>query len=345
MTGKFAQNSRVRRPITMRDVARHLHCDPSTVSRALRHEPTISQSRGEWIRQEAKRLGYRPDPVVSAFTAQVRGYRRRKGLGTIATVSRKRAKPDSCLFRGLQQEAEAHGYQVDSLAMDEMELKPRVLNRVLRARGIRMLIVLPVDWNTDYSGIDFASLAAARIGPSLKQPRLPMISANHFRNVHLACARLREQGHFRIGLSLSELTDQRLDGQWLGGYLAYCQMAGPRKTPPVFRPEQQNPEQFHQWICKQRLTAVLTPGHYYLRDWLHQAGRDHETWPVTLASLTGDQESSWPGIDERMEEVGAAAVRTVIARIQRNSTGVPDNSETILIEGRWRSGESTRPGG
>lgn len=75
-----------------------------------------------------------------------------------------------------------------------------------------MLIVQPVDWGADYSELDFASLAAARIGPSLKHPRLPMVSANHFLNARLACAQLREQGHFRIGMVCSARTDQRLDG-------------------------------------------------------------------------------------------------------------------------------------
>lgn len=98
------------------------------------------------------------------------------------------------------------------------------------------------------------------------------------------------------------------------------------------------PAGFRHWIRKHRLTAVISPGHYFLQDWLRQSARDSIEWPVQFASLTGNAESEGAGIDERMEEVGKAAVGSVIGQIQRNATGLQENPETIFIEGRWRRG-------
>jgi LacI family transcriptional regulator len=71
MSGKKNQ-----RPVNTRDIARVAGVNQSSVSRALRGDPNVSLKTQERIARIAEEMGYRPNPFVSAFTAQVRGYRR-----------------------------------------------------------------------------------------------------------------------------------------------------------------------------------------------------------------------------------------------------------------------------
>ena len=68
-------------PVRMREIAREVGVDASTVSRALRGDPRIGVGLSEKIRGAAERLGYRPNPLVSALMAN-----RRRGKTADAAV-------------------------------------------------------------------------------------------------------------------------------------------------------------------------------------------------------------------------------------------------------------------
>jgi DNA-binding LacI/PurR family transcriptional regulator len=71
------QSDQPERPVTMRDVAEKAGVNRCTVSRALRDDANVSKKRRQEIQKIAEEMGYRPNPFVQAFTAHVRGYRRR----------------------------------------------------------------------------------------------------------------------------------------------------------------------------------------------------------------------------------------------------------------------------
>jgi hypothetical protein len=61
----------------MRDVAHAANVSVSTVSKALRNDPTIPEGRCRSIQEMAERLGYRPHPMVAVLMAQMHHHRRR----------------------------------------------------------------------------------------------------------------------------------------------------------------------------------------------------------------------------------------------------------------------------
>ena len=63
---------------TIRDIARQAGVSKSTVARALSNAPRIAPETRLKIRTLAKKMGYRPDPVLSALAAN--RWRSRKGL-------------------------------------------------------------------------------------------------------------------------------------------------------------------------------------------------------------------------------------------------------------------------
>lgn len=48
------------------------------------------------------------------------------------------------------------------------------------------------------------------------------------------------------------------------------------------------------------------------------------------------------GVDQQMEEVGAAAVEQLVGLIRRGDRGAPKHPRTVLIEPRWVDGDTTR---
>lgn len=55
--------------ITLKDLAQKLGVSHTTVSLALRNHPSISSERKKEVSALARKLGYRPDPMLSALVA------------------------------------------------------------------------------------------------------------------------------------------------------------------------------------------------------------------------------------------------------------------------------------
>jgi len=85
-------NRKSQRPVTMRDVACAAGVAQSTVSRALSNAREIPVATRDRVRAAVLSLGYRPNPFVAAFTAQVRNYRRTPRGAAIAMLD--------CAMRG-----------------------------------------------------------------------------------------------------------------------------------------------------------------------------------------------------------------------------------------------------
>jgi hypothetical protein len=50
----------------------------------------------------------------------------------------------------------------------------------------------------------------------------------------------------------------------------------------------------------------------------------------------------WSGVDQQIENAGAAAVDLVIERLMTNDLGIPALPKTVLTQGAWRDGSTLR---
>ncbi|MCU0791263.1 MAG: helix-turn-helix domain-containing protein [Opitutaceae bacterium] len=72
----------------MRDIANLVGLDPSTVSLALRDHPRIAAATRERVRRAAAKLGYAPDPLLSALASYRRNVHERPVTATLGWVNR-----------------------------------------------------------------------------------------------------------------------------------------------------------------------------------------------------------------------------------------------------------------
>ena len=72
---------------TIRDVARAAGVAPATASLALRNCPRLRKTTCAKVQRAAKKLGYRPNAVVSQLLAQLRASRTPKYQATLGLIN------------------------------------------------------------------------------------------------------------------------------------------------------------------------------------------------------------------------------------------------------------------
>lgn len=342
-----------RKGATLREVALRAGVDVSTVSRAMRHDPRISGATRRQVEAAAKALDYHPNPYVTAFAAQMRRHRISSPRATIAVLD---VKPEPGLqqtwlrryLEGVEAEAAAQGFSVDRFRIGDPGLEtPTKVGRVLRARGIRGLVVLPVMVRTSLRGLPFETLAVATIDPSLRSPAMDRATPDYFQGMQLALDELRRLGRRRIGFCSNRPELVRIGRRWMGGYLAWqvehpeMEQLAPYLAPNLraYRTEALRAAQwrrmrddFARWLDHERPDAIISNLAHF-PSWLEELGRSSDD--VVFASLGIEDGKGGPGIDQRSDVVGAAALNLVSARIYRNDYGLPATPTTVHVPPRW----------
>lgn len=326
----------------MRTVAEAAGVATSTVSKALRGDPSIPEKRRAQIREIADKLGYRPHPMVSALMAQLHAGRRRSDPHCIAwvdlwTKNRKSVekKPDP-LLDGARERAKVLGYNIEVHYVLAEGISPARLRQILLARSQWALILPPSAESTMAYPIDMEGFAGVTIGTSVREPVLHRVSHNHHVGCRVACAKLREKGFRRIGFAMSPWMDQRMDVRWKAAYLA-SQLDWPEedRLPPLIVGEDQE-DAYRAWKDKHRPDVVIMAD-TYVAAWEKTVRRGERPLRTVWLVVDGLRRGIW-GIDYRSDLLGAAAVEMVIGQIHRHERGSPPVPHTLLIDGAWFEG-------
>jgi len=328
--------------ITMQEIADKAGVARSTVSKALRNDPTISNKRRAEIQKIAKRLGYHPHPMVATLMAQLHRVRRLEDPQKIAWVdmwpeSHSDSRISSILkplLQGAGRRAAELGYEIDVHRPAVEHINLDRLRNILIARCQWGLIIPPVPDSAMNLALDLKDLTAVTIGTSLHQPVMHRVSPNHFQGGEVACRELRGKGFRRIGLIISPAHNERVNGKWLGAYLAQQQdwPQGDRLVPLIVDSSQSS--LFFEWWRAEKPDAILIADQYVI-PWLKAKigigwGRPRVAWLVLQA---GDKKI-W-GVDYRATDLGSAAVDLLVGQIHLNARGAPSVPHTLLIDSVW----------
>lgn len=179
--------------VSIKDIAKAAGVSHSTVSRALRHSPLISEETGDRIRRLAAEMGYVPSAIARGLVTQ--------STRTIGLVVTTIADPFVAeIVRGVEEVALDHGYSVFLCNSNAQPQREIAAVRILRENRVDGVIV-----------------TSSRVGnlylPMLEEMKVPIVLINNQRagqyvwsvatdNVHggcLATEYLIELGHRRIG--------------------------------------------------------------------------------------------------------------------------------------------------
>ncbi len=317
----------------MRDVAHAANVAISTVSKALRNDPTIPEDRCKSIRQIAERLGYRPNPMVAALMAQMHHHRRRSDPHHLAWIdlwAGAKGKRDAIsmdrILDGARTRAGELGYGLEIYQTGPDEKSLERLKRTLTARGQWGVIVPPVPESAARLSLDLRGLSAVTIGTSLHEPCMYRVSPNHFQGAAGAFERVLGMGFSRPGLVVSPAMHERVDGRWLGGFMA-CRQRLPeqdRVAPLLVDPSDR--KALVRWWKHERPDVILVAE---ALNW------PPSTQPATAWLMLNGKPRDLGGMDYQPQELGRVAVEVVVAQIHRNERGTPQIPQTVLIDGVW----------
>lgn len=332
----------------MQTVADEIGCTRMTVSLALRNDPVIPEQTRTRIRDMANKLGYRPNPLVSALMAQRAG-RRGDGTGTVMgmLVYSRQARwwENNRYFgpmvHGFEKRAFELGYRTEAFMAASPDLPPKRLHKILTARNIRALMVLPMPPENKRAELPWEHYVAATMGTSLEYPQMDRVTGDSFKDTWTALEKIQTLGYERPGFVVPEETSFRNAHHYLAAFLAF-QKITPRMAgvPPLITKQQKDAKLISTWVKKHRPDVIVGPND--LRDVLALLKLKCPE-EIGLISLTdGNEATGLSGINDNTAIVGIRAAELLAAQLYRNAFGLPAHPSKLLVPGDWIEGKTTR---
>jgi LacI family transcriptional regulator len=343
------------RHITLEDIAKAVGTSRSTVSRALRNEPRISEAMRGRVQRVAQELGYRPDPAMTALAAYRNQVRPPSDHGTLAVLNAL-PRPNLQLgddelplfFRqqlaGVRRRAAALGYRVELFKLLPDVRQHEELSRRLTARGIQGLVVGGLPQGFGAVGMQWERFASSSIGRSMLEPRLHNASYNYAEDVEGVYRRLRTRGYRRIGFCNHQVSEQRAQYANVSGYFKSTFLDGEVHggCPPLLTADPLMADVV-AWVRRYRIDAII--GRSYVEEIerrLREAGIGipEEVGLVSTTLEYADEVTA--GLREDMEALGEAAVTLLHAMLLNGERGVPRQRHQVLLNASWQEGKTLR---
>jgi DNA-binding LacI/PurR family transcriptional regulator len=332
--------------ITMQQVADAVGLSRSAVSLALRNHPSIPPATRARVTEAARRLDYRPNPLVAALMSQHLRLRPRRRRPTLAYVT-SHPKDDPWrnytafvqMYDGVVRRATELGYRVEEFAFARFQSNPARLIEILRARGINGIFLAPLPGSSRTLDLDITDFVTVGLGLSVNAPVIRRVTADLFHVGRLAAQRCADLGYRRIGFAGSAEMSSRLEHRMFAGYRQGLWDRGLAETvPPLLAPHTGIFSTFLPSWCRSAKPEVVLFGTF-------DPGCLRGVPPeIGCVDLNVDYPGSdITGIYQNLTRIGAMAADQLHMALQQNATGPLDQPQTSLHGGLWVAG-TTAPG-
>lgn len=345
----FANNLRMARVshVSLRTLASEAGVGTTTVCLALKNDPRLLPETRERIQRLAEEMGYRPNPILSGLMRDVRARRKLAHTETLAFLTSARTRSGwrqatifGEYFEGARERANQLGYSFEEIWAKEPGMTGRRLTSILRARGIRGVLVAPLSYSHGHLTLEWKHFAVTTFGYSIRVPNLSRAVPYHFHNILMALRQLRRLGYKRIGLVYHRSTDERCNYQITAAETAF---RGHKLCELFSLPCERIAEGkvFRTWLKKSKPDVLLCDGGNGVLELIAEMGlRVPED--IGFASLHVDVDKCYAGINGNGPLIGAAAIDVLAAQLYRNELGLPEFPNIVMVPGRWSDGLTVR---
>ncbi|MFA6959852.1 MAG: LacI family DNA-binding transcriptional regulator [Opitutaceae bacterium] len=343
----------------MAEIARRAGVAKSTVSMALRNDPSISEKQRIRIRKIATKMGYKTNALVARLMHELRASKKRRYVATLAFVSAfmkdfgRQSMPSgpADILSGAESRARELGYGLDYFWLREPRITPQRLAKIFQARNVLGAAIFGADEEIDSRLPEYESawghIPVLTIGTKSRTLPVNFVCNDYYSTATQGCARLVALGYKRIGLYMVRWLDDTLEHRFVAGYRNCLEHAG-MKPHPVFYLEQSRLDllqsypdaqpAFSRWLSENRLDAVLAVNSWIF-DWLNSLGlRMPEDLGVALLDLPRESIGEVAGMRQRLDWTGMAAVDALVGQIMRHEAGVPAFQKGTTLESSWIDG-------
>ncbi|MEI6107559.1 MAG: LacI family DNA-binding transcriptional regulator [Opitutae bacterium] len=338
--------------LTMKTVAAQAGVTQATVSMCLANNPRIPLATRERIRAVASKLGYQPNPYVSALMRVRRLGRKEQDQPIIALLNglesptawrNASAETVRQMHEGAVTRAEERGYRAEEFWLHQDGMTAARLSQVLHARGIHGVLLGPLEVGAPIPDLKWDNFSAVRLGVPLPSLTVTSVGNDHFFSSLQVMRECWELGYRRPGLVILDYHPVRFQGRWNGGLLvAERLLPGTAPVPPLLLKSWDDLTPLTGWLRRAKPDVIISPSagllHRHLRAKGWKLPRD-----LGVASLAcprvGDAVS---GIFQNGALIGATGIDTVIGMLERNERGLPAQAHAMMIEGVWNPGKTLR---
>jgi len=330
--------------IALRDVALAVGVHHTTVSRALKGDFRISEPVRIKIKEAAARLGYTPDPMLSALMVYRSRKQNKRFQGTLAWLTNYptrdgwREFQNIDYFAGASRRASELGYSLDEIWM--REFSPGRLTQILLSRNVRGILLPTQPRARARLALDWDKFPAVRYGTTIFWPPLRIADSDHFRGMSLLMRQLKKHGYVSPGLVCSRVTHESIDRNWVAAFLTFQSPREHRQIPPLMENALTFPT-FKRWFLEHQPDVVIATDET-IAAWIGQLGRDVPGDVGFALAARHDKSSLCAGLDECSELVGETGVEVLVDMINRGERGLPASPTSTLVPGTWVEGETIR---
>lgn len=336
------------KPVTLRSIAEHAAVSISAVSLSLRNHPSIPAVTRRRIQRIARKLGYRPNAMVSALMARIHTRRPLSDspvLGMILTGDNLARYEKVVFYRelieGAGERAHQLGYQLDKFPLKRGRIEARALYRSLHARNVRGVVIAPLsDGSTCL--LPMEGLASCALGYTLHKPALHRVVPNYAQGMGLAWTKALTRGYRRLGFVSTQAHLSRTHYERFAAFVAQQAMHQELEAlPPLIFPHfsDENLEEclglFAGWFRLHRPDVLIFPPAALPKNLGRKIGI-----PGKVGVILSDAEPGYCLVHEDARGMGAGAVDLVVAQIHRNETGIPAKPKLFAVGGDWVDGFS-----
>jgi LacI family transcriptional regulator len=332
--------------VTIRDIAAEAGVHFTTVGLALRDSPRLSPATRKRIQKIATKMGYSPDPMLSALNAYRQTGRRPIYQATLAWINNwpergfLRSNDDFRDYQdGVSERAAELGYSVEEFWMRGREYSFANLGRVLRARNIQGLIFAPQpEPHTEIVDFDFSDFSAISLSYSLTRPALHVVTNHHFRSMLLMMQHLDALGYRRVGLGVHRSWSEKVGHGWFGGVLMAKELVS--RGMEILPVRLFESEDVKRWIKEDRPDVIVSHKQLYeqLIDLKVRMPLD-----VGFANLSVPSTSRGvSGVSQNSLLIGRKAVDVLVDMLHRGERGVPAMPLHLMVDGTWIPGKTVR---
>jgi DNA-binding LacI/PurR family transcriptional regulator len=249
------------------------------------------------------------------------------------------------ILSGARSRAERLGFDTEVFCLSDAQISPKRLAGILRARGIRGVVALPLPVRTDTLHFPFEQFAAVKLGYMLQTPLLHRVTTDYVAHLSQVLFRIEQSGYERVGYVVDELVESRL-ARLAEAHFSLHQQHVPRaqRVPNYQGQLLGNPagkERFIAWWEKYRPEVVVCQ-HLQPYLWLKEHGVRFPRDAGFAAITTRPGYPKASGMTTCLDEIGATAIDIVAHSVLHAEHGVPEFQRTVLLCGRWHEGSTLR---
>lgn len=335
---------------TIRTLAQTLRLAPSTVSDALRGKGRVGRTTVKRVRELARKLGYRTNPLTSTVLSEIRRTKGSAYHGAIATLDLHEPThwphgpfPRE-LVRGARIRAKQMGFSLEEFVVGPPALSLARLDSILRSRNIHGIVVLP-SWNPpDLSELDWSRYAGIYTDSVTSMPALHSVCLDHYGSMIQLLERLMQRGYRRPGLIMERGRDVRIQHRQTAAFSAF-QFNHPEigSVPLLLTPGVPDLRiEFEPWFRAHHPDVVLS--HFVdTQGWLEACAPRRRSPPGFVLLNVLERHRPCAALDLQPQVLGARAAELVIGQILRNELGVPAWTSRNMMLASWVEGPTVRP--